>query len=646
MKLSYLAPLSFHILSVSALQKRNATSTTVTAAASTVTSSGSLLEYETVQLAESDLSHLNDSMQALFTFGDATTSDASTSASARSSGTGCKVFPGDHNWPKEEVWELFNILLGGALIKTVPIAASCYYGEHYDAAKCAYVTENWTNSTMHELDPTSMMSPIYQGLTCMPTTSPNGTCTLGGYPYYAVNATNVAQIQLAVNFARNTGIRLVIKNTGHEFSGKSGGAGALSIWTHWLDKIKYEGDDYTDESFPYTGPAFTSGTGVIGRDIMAAAHKEGMVVVGGEAVDVGVMGGFIQGGGHGPMTSVHGLGADQMLSARIVTADGRFVTASSTENSDLFWALRGGGPGTWGVATSITIKAFPTTPVTVVTFSFTSSEYVSDDAFWLGVRAYWDNFITYNNAGIYSYFFIFPPAAFGVNYFLMSPFWAPNHTLAETQALLAPWFDVLTSLNITFTPVYNTYDTLYEGWAASFAQETVGSDDAIVGSRLFLQSYLEDPVTFNTTFDAWSGSARNNGSLLVGFNINAPNKYNVSNAVLPAWRQTTLHSMQGTSWTDPADYTTKAAARAKLSELQLVWKAATPGTGAYLGECDIEEVDWQESFYGANYERLLSIKRATDPWNLFWAKTGVGSEVASVRSSDAIPDENGRLCWN
>ncbi|KAJ8065851.1 hypothetical protein OCU04_004955 [Sclerotinia nivalis] len=59
---------------------------------------------------------------------------------------------------------------------------------------CASVTENWTNSTMHEADPTSMMSPIYQGLTCVPTTDPTATCTLGGYPAYSVNATNVAQI--------------------------------------------------------------------------------------------------------------------------------------------------------------------------------------------------------------------------------------------------------------------------------------------------------------------------------------------------------------------------------------------------------------------------------------------------------------------
>jgi len=78
-------------------------------------------------------------------------------------------------------------------------------------------------------DPTSVMWPLYEGRFCMPTSDPTQNCTLGGYPSYAVNVSNVAQIQLTVNFARNANLRLVVKNTGHDFNGKSAGAGALSI---------------------------------------------------------------------------------------------------------------------------------------------------------------------------------------------------------------------------------------------------------------------------------------------------------------------------------------------------------------------------------------------------------------------------------
>jgi hypothetical protein len=216
--------------------------------------------------------------------------------------------------------------------------------------------------------------------------------------------------------------------------------------------------------------------------------------------------------------------------------------------------------------------------VTVVTFSFSTSAATSNDTFWLGVRAFFEQFITYSEAGIYAYFFIFP---FAETYFYMQPFWAPNKTEAETAALLKPLFNALAQLNITVTPVYNTYSTIYEGWVSSFQQEAVGTDNVIIGSRLFPRSSWEDPAAFNATFDAWSAPAKGEtATVLIAFNIRAPNVFGVDNAVLPAWRDTVLHTMQGASWTDPANATTKIAARKLLSENQLKWKAVSPGSGA------------------------------------------------------------------
>lgn len=129
-----------------------------------------------------------------------------------------------------------------------------------------------------------MMSPFWQGRTCEPPSifpSPTGKCTLGGYPSYAINATNVAQIQLGINFARNNNIRLVVKNTGHDFSGKSGGAGALSIWTHNLKDIQFL-PNYVQDGGGYKGPVFKAGSGVQAWEIYEAANKQKMVVVGGE----------------------------------------------------------------------------------------------------------------------------------------------------------------------------------------------------------------------------------------------------------------------------------------------------------------------------------------------------------------------------
>lgn len=127
----------------------------------------------------------------------------------------------------------------------------------------------------------------------MPTDDPNGTCTLGGYPSFSIDARNVAQIQLGVNFARNLNLRLVVKNTGHDYIGKSSGAGALNIWTHNLKKIKFIKNYKSDD---YNGPAFKAGAGVQGFEILEAARAHDVTVLAGICETVGWAGGYLAGG--------------------------------------------------------------------------------------------------------------------------------------------------------------------------------------------------------------------------------------------------------------------------------------------------------------------------------------------------------------
>lgn len=129
--------------------------------------------------------------------------------------------------------------------------------------------------------PSSVMNPLYTGLACIPTSDPaSGTCTLGGYPVYVLNALNARDIQLAVNFARNHNIRLVVKNTGHDFSGKSSGAGSLSVRTYAMKSVEFI-KKYNKDG--WNGAALKVGAGIQGLEIYEAAHKYGVVVVGGEA---------------------------------------------------------------------------------------------------------------------------------------------------------------------------------------------------------------------------------------------------------------------------------------------------------------------------------------------------------------------------
>lgn len=126
------------------------------------------------------------------------------------------------------------------------------------------------------------MSPLFEGATCEPQDGVLGkNCTLGGFPSYSLNITNVAQIQLAINFARNLDLRLVVRNTGHDFLGKNTGKGALSLWTHHLDEIKVL-PKYESAGGRYKGPAFKLGAGVMVYQLYEAAEREGYTAVGGE----------------------------------------------------------------------------------------------------------------------------------------------------------------------------------------------------------------------------------------------------------------------------------------------------------------------------------------------------------------------------
>ncbi|UDD54878.1 hypothetical protein AFCA_002521 [Aspergillus flavus] len=179
-------------------------------------------------------------------------------------------------------------------------------------------------------------------------------------------------------------------------------------------------------------------------------------------------------GGHSPLSSMYGMAADQVLAMEVILANGRFITASSTENSDIFWMLRGGGGSTIGVVTSLIVKALPRLPTTTVTFNFTINDAPNVDAFWKGIEAYFVNFEDFINAGTYGYYYVGASATeIGTDdagstdyYFRMHSVVAPNMTIAETKALLAPWYNVLDSLNITYTPWYNHADNFHDSWAS------------------------------------------------------------------------------------------------------------------------------------------------------------------------------------
>lgn len=286
----------------------------------------------------------------------------------------------------------------------------------------------------------------------------------------------------------------------------------------------------------------------------------------------------------------------------------------------------------------------PKVGVTVSTFSFSTGGNVTVDAFWSGVKAYFDRFAIHADAGTYAYFWVMATGADSFT-FLMNPFFAVDHTVAEYTALVQPWFDELDKLGIPYSPVNKYYDNFYDAWDAGFPLEMVASTTMMTGSRLFPRENWEDETLRDETFEALKKTITA-GYPLLAFNMKAELKEGYAdNSANPAWRNALMHGITSTSWTaDATDAEILEKMTTFTNDILGAWRETCPDAGAYMSEANILEPNFQQSFYGSNYARLYKLKQRYDPFGLFYAPTAVGSEDWKVDSPDGLPDQNGRLC--
>lgn len=364
---------------------------------------------------------------------------------------------------------------------------------------------------------------------------------------------------------------------------------------------------------------------------------------------MGYAGGMITGGGQNPLAGIYGMAADHVVAFQLVTADGRLRTISEVENPDLFWALRGGGGGTFGVVVSVIIRAHP--KMSVVTAKWTlDTTNNSNDQFWKGVRMFYDEFLNWTDAGLYSFYIMWPTPQLSMNYMF-----APNHTLESYNKVVKPFFDYLEANNISLsvshqaTPHTSFYSAYQATWGGN--QFPVGVDTSLPANRLVpRRNFVEK---YEDTY-ALIKSHVSSGKHFLGYH-NAPSNAapsiaNQDNAVHPAFREMVFFLVTSSNRT--ADHSTPAALASQNKYLQeqvlQPWRDLAPvseGGGTYLNEASVEEVDWKESFYGGHYPRLSQIKSKWDPTDVFYATTAVGSERWVVEDGDqGVQTQNGRLC--
>lgn len=210
----------------------------------------------------------------------------------------CRNIPGDASWPSQTNWRALNQSLDGRLIATIPIGAQCHNSftdsttnitvSMYDQDRCNALRDVWFYPETHLESPSSPMAYPFSNYSCDPFLEPDSPCTIGYHATYSINVTGPRDIQEGIRFSREHNIRLVIRNTGHDYLGKSTGAHSLALWTNHLKSIslieEYHGPNYS-------GPAIKIGAGVEGLEAYEFANAHGLIVVGGNCPTVGIAGG-------------------------------------------------------------------------------------------------------------------------------------------------------------------------------------------------------------------------------------------------------------------------------------------------------------------------------------------------------------------
>ncbi|KAF5722358.1 FAD-linked oxidoreductase yvdP [Fusarium mundagurra] len=374
--------------------------------------------------------------------------------------------------------------------------------------------------------------------------------------------------------------------------------------------------------------ALKVGAGVQGFEALAATHAENLVVVTGECPSVGLAGGYTQGGGHSALSTNFGLAADNTLEFEVFTADDELVKASRGENSDLYWALSGGGTGNFGVVTSATVQAHPEPQVSGAKFLATAPDgrpeliYKAIDAFHAALPKIVDSVV------MIIYFFS--------DSFLQIPaLTAYDKTEAEVKQILQPLADSLSDLGIKFDPNFTHFPTYYQHYDHYWGPLPAGNIQVgtqLFGVRLLPRNKLKD-------FSPTAGKLAEMGVIYIGVGLNV-SKFggNNANSVPSQWRNSIVQVSLTLPWDNEAPWDEMLATQKRMTEeIQPVIEAATPGAGAYVNEADFQQKGWQETFYGINYDKLLKIKKKYDPGNFFYATVAVGSEAWSVAY-------DGRMC--
>lgn len=409
-------------------------------------------------------------------------------------------------------------------------------------------------------------------------------------PAAVVRVSQVADVIACVNFARDNSLDLAIRGGGHSAPG----------FGTWDDALVI---DFVNTRGVRVDPANAtarSEAGATWADFNHATHAFGLATTGGIVGTTGIAG-LTLGGGIGYLSRKYGLSCDNLISADVVTAEGKFLTASERENADLFWALRGGG-GNFGVVTSLEYRLHPVDMVHagVIVYPLEHGETVA--------RFYRDHLASApEELGAFLAFALGPPVPFlpeewhGKPVCVVVGMWTGDP--AEGAARWQPFLDVAPVAGAMVGPMpYPALNQAFDAlqpkgirgyWKADFLPEL--TDEAI-------QQHIRYGATVPTVQTAVHIYPIDGAVQRVGPTETAFANRNVKFApVIAAF------------WEDPAEGDEKIAWVREYAEALRPYSAP----GGYINFMDGDDLPRVAENYGPNFGRLREIKAKYDPQNLF-----------------------------
>jgi FAD/FMN-containing dehydrogenase len=443
-------------------------------------------------------------------------------------------------------------------------------------------------------------------------------CNQGSVPIFAVDAILPEHVQTTLQFANTYNLRLVMKTTGHDYLGRSTAFGSLLLWLHHMKNMTLI-NNFSLCTGEIVTNAIRLGAGVQWGEVYTWLAPYNLIAIGGASGTVGATGGFLQGGGHGPLTRWKGLAVDQVLEFDVILANGSRETVNSCENSDLFWALRGGGGGTFAVVLSVVIRTYPSPSLF---FNYLDINAPNETRYNSFIHNFVQLIPTLADAGWAGYFYL-------SNNHFTSAFLLPNGGANVSNATISQITNGYEDFDITNSGII-PLPSFYAFFALILAPSNPTGGNVLLGSRLIPEIIVRNQSS--QVADAFLEAISINQSLLIGHLVAGGQVSNVTpnSSVNPAWRTALLHMVYTQSWPDNASNEDQETIANYVTQQVEILQTVAGGaqSGSYMNEANPNEPNWQQKFFGTIeiYNQLKSIKNAVDPNGLFVCKNCVGSD--------------------